>query len=47
MGGEEGTVTTQPRSINVEVPQIDWNDLLKGDWKVGHFECLKDPPIGE
>ena len=40
-------VTSQPtsKSINVEVPEIDVNDLLQGDWKVGHLECLKDPPM--
>ena len=30
---------------NVEVPKIDVQDLLQGDWKVGHFECLNDPPM--
>ena len=40
-------VTSQPtsKSINVEVPEIDVNELIQGDWKVGHFECLKDPPM--
>ena len=30
---------------NVQVPKIDVQDLIQGDWKVGHFECLNDPPI--
>ena len=40
-------VTSQPtsRSVNVEVPNVDVNDLLKGDWKVGHTECLNDPAM--
>merc|ERR1712210_431216 len=29
----------------VEMPQLDVQDLLQGDWKVGHFECLNDPPM--
>ena len=44
---DEAPVTSQPRtvSVNVEVPQLDFNDLIQGDWKVGHFECLNDPPM--
>ena len=43
-------VTSQPRSVsvtipNVEIPKLDFNDLIQGDWKVGHFECLNDPPM--
>jgi len=41
-------VTEQPTSsgkISVEIPKIDVENLVKGDWKVGHFECLKNPPI--
>jgi hypothetical protein len=35
------------RTVTVEVPDIDVHNLIKGDWKVGHFDCLKNPPICE
>ncbi len=38
-------VTSQPRSqtVNVEIPEIDVNHLMQGNWKVGLCNCLDDP----
>ena len=47
-------VTKQPTSsqvasgqsqITVEIPDLDFQRMLKGEWKVGNLECLKNPPI--
>ena len=41
-------VTTQPKSgdtLTVELPELDFHHMVKGEWKVGNFECLKNPPI--
>jgi len=41
-------VTSQPRSgdtLTVELPDLDFHRMVKGEWKVGNFECLKNPPI--
>ena len=47
-------VTTQPTSsggnttsVNVEIPDLDVHKMIKGEWRVGHLECLKNPPICE
>jgi len=43
----EGPVTSQPRSqqIQIDVPQIDFNHLMQGNWRKGCLECLDDPPM--
>ena len=41
-------VTTQPKSgdtLKVELPDLDFHRMMKGEWKVGSLECLKNPPI--
>merc|ERR1719242_82317 len=47
-------VTNQPTSkqvasgqsqITVEMPDLDFHRMIKGEWKVGNLECLKNPPI--
>ena len=41
-------VTTQPKSgdtLTVELPDLDFHGMIKGEWKVGNLECLKNPPI--
>ena len=43
-------VTSQPSSsrgdqLTVEMPDLDFHRMVKGEWKVGNFECLKNPPI--
>ena len=41
-------VTTQPKSgdtLTVELPELDFHHMVKGEWKVGNFECLRNPPI--
>ena len=43
-------VTSQPTSdggnnVKIEVPELDFERMIKGEWKVGHLECLKNPPI--
>ena len=49
-------VTNQPTSkqvasgqnqITVEMPDLDFHRMIKGEWKVGNLECLKNPPICE
>ena len=38
-------VTSQPKStkVNVDVPNLDWQKMFKGDWQVGCMDCLNDP----
>ena len=34
-------VTTQPKSgdtLTVELPELDFHHMVKGEWKVGNFE---------
>ena len=46
-------VTTQPKSKSksdsktpkIDVPNLDWHNMIKGNWNVGMLECLKDPSI--
>lgn len=40
-------VTSQPKSlkVDVDIPDIDINYLMKGNWRVGYLECLADPPM--
>ena len=41
-------VTTQPKSgetLTIEMPDLDFNRMIKGEWKVSNFECLNNPII--
>ena len=41
-------VTSQPKSgdnLTVGLPEFDFHQMVKGEWKVGNFECLKNPQI--
>jgi hypothetical protein len=43
----EEPVTSQPRAttVTVEVPNIDVNHLMKGNWQVGCLDCFNDPAM--
>ncbi len=45
---EGATVTAQPtKKVTVEVPNIDIDHLIQGNWQVKMTDCLTDPVVCE
>ena len=41
----EDVIEAQPKKEDFQVPEIDVQKVIQGEWKVGATQCLDDPIV--